>query len=519
MELYDTTLRDGAQSRQLHFSLNDRLDTLRLLDDFGVDFVELGWPGASESDDEFFSAARKLNLNAKTAAFGCTKRPGPAALDKGLASLINAHTDVCTIFGKTDPDHVRLQLKCSPKENLDAIAESVAFLSKKRDVFYDAEHFFDGYAKDSGYALSTLLTAAENGAKRIVLCDTNGGMLPQDVLGIVRKVSSHLEKQKVGAELGIHTHNDSGCAVANALVAAKHLTQIQVTINGVGERTGNADLCQIAPALVFKLGMKLGCDLEKLTLLSRKFDEICNLSPLPSRPYVGDFAFSHKGGVHVDAVIKGASYEHVDPRAVGNEREVVLSDLSGRSTIVRLLEDFNISVEKTDERVRAMMDDVEKMEGQGYRISDLSAEKKLLVSKHFFGDKSFFSIRRWKVLTEKRDSEFSECVVTGVIDNKERSVVAALEDKGPVAALYQALKQLISSKYKSIKKVRLSNYRVQIAEPKQENSTVRVAIDFSNGSNWTTVGVSSNVIQASLEAIEKGFRYFLLERYESGLPL
>ncbi len=519
MELYDTTLRDGMQSPQLRLSLNDRIRTLKLLDGFGVDLIELGWPGASPADDALFEAASGMDLNAKTAAFGSTRRMGKSAtLDTGLTSLLNARTDVCTIFGKTDPDHVRLQLRASPEENLAAISDSVSALLE-REVVYDAEHFFDGFKKNSEYALQTLQAAAEAGASTLVLCDTNGGTLPLEARHITEEAVRFLEDEKLRATLGIHAHNDSGCAVANTLVVSDIVGHIQVTLNGVGERTGNADLCQVVPALVLKKGISLNCDAAEITQLSRRFDEICGLSPSPSRPYVGSSAFSHKGGVHLDAVSKGASYEHVPPSSVGNSRRLSISDLSGRSAVMMMLEEFGISVPKSNERVRRMMDEIEEMSSRGYRLAELPAEKRLLAEKHFLGGRTFFSVKRWKVVTERRGGEFSECVIEGVVDGKQRSAVASLQDKGPVAALYRALREMLFSKYSSVRSVKLSDYEVGIADPRGESSTVRVVVEFENGETWKTEGVSPNIIEASLEAIEKGFRFFFLKKKESGEPL
>lgn len=502
------------QSGELNLSLSDKIKVLKLLDNFGIDFIELGWPGASKAVDSFFEAAKKQKISAKTAAFGSPARIGVSPrMDKGLTSLINAKTDICTIFGKTDPDHVRLQLNATPEENLETISKSTEFLSKKREVFYDAEHFFDGYLKNKKYALETLRAANKAGATKLILCDTNGGTLPGKILSIVKAVSKELPR----AKLGIHTHNDSGLAVANSIIASKYLSQIQVTVNGVGERTGNADLCQIAPILSLKQNQSLNCNLESLTELSSKFNSICNLPLNPSRPFVGRSAFAHKGGIHVDAVTKGASYEHIHPKKVGNKRRVVLSGLSGRSTVKHILKEFNINVEKSDERVRKFLKDVESLEKSGYQISDIAAEKKLLVQKHFFGKKEFFQVKRWKIVTEKKTGEFSECVIVGLVDGKMRSVVASLENKGPVAASYKALRDLIFTKYKCAKKVKLENYFVKIANLKREDSTVRVKIDFTDGkTHWTNVGVSSNILEASLEAIIKGFSYHLLKEFESG---
>ena len=350
------------------------------------------------------------------------------------------------------------------------------------------------------------------GADCLVPCDTNGGCLPNEVRDIVKAVKAFMAKEKLKSNLGVHFHNDSGVGVANTLAAVEEgVDEVQGTINGLGERAGNADLCQIIPDLVLKKGMKLNVKLDKITELSKLVYVLANIKPLSSQPFVGRNAFSHKGGIHVDAVMKGASYEHIDPSKVGNKREIILSDLSGKANIVEVAKKFGVNVKKDDERVAAMLKDVEMMEKKGYDIGNLNAEQFLLVDKHFGSGNKFFKIGTWKITSEQRNGEFSESVITGTVDGKQREVVAPVKG-GPVGAAYSALMKLVGTNYKKINGVKLINYKVMIAEDKGADSSVRVYIEFKNGDGeWGTVGVSSNILEASLEAIEKGFRYFLVK--------
>jgi len=515
IKLFDTTLRDGTQSADVNFSVRDKIEVVKALDDFGVDYIELGWPGSNPKDMEAFLEASKLKLkNAKMVAFGATRRKGlKASEDKSLQAILKSKVKVACIFGKTWLHHVDKQLNMSDKENLEAIKESVEFLKGKGlYVFYDLEHFFDGFKDNKKYALECLKTAALAGADCLVLCDTNGGSLPNEVEKVIREVKEFMNKEGLKKSLGVHFHNDSGMGVANSLVAVEAgVNEVQGTINGLGERAGNADLCQLIPNLVLKKKLRLNIKLDKLTELSKLVYTLANIKPLDSQPFVGRNAFSHKGGIHVDAVMKGASYEHIDPNLVGNKRDIVLSDLSGKANIVEVARKFRVKVKKDDKRVAAMLKEVELMEKRGYDIGNLNAEQFLLVDKYFGKNKEFFKIDTWKITSEQRNGEFSESVVTGTVDGKNREVVAPVKG-GPVDAVFKALMKMIATNYKQIKDVMLINYKVMIAEDQGAESSVRVYIEFKNGKEeWGTVGVSANILEASLEAIEKGFRYFLVK--------
>ena len=514
--VYDTTLRDGAQSSDVNLGVRDKIELLKVLDDFGVDYAELGWPASNEKDMEVFLEASKLKLkNAKVVAFGSTKRFGiKAEDDANLRAIISSKAKTACIFGKTWIDHIEKQLKITPEENLAAIEDSIMFLRKNNmKVFYDLEHFFDGFKDNKSYALKCIKTAANAGAEAIVMCDTNGGTLPDELGKIVSEVKDFMKKNKINAELGIHCHDDSGCGVANTLKAVSlGCTHVQGTINGFGERCGNANLCSIIPDLVLKMNVKLPkIKLSRLENISSIAFTLANRKQNIHQPYVGKNAFAHKGGVHVDAVMKGASYEHINPELVGNKREIILSELSGRANIVEVAKKFGISLDKKDPKALAMLKEVEVMEKKGYDIGSLEAEQYLLTKKYFGKYKDFFKISTWRIMSEQRNGELSECVLTGFVDGKDRQVVAPVKG-GPVDATFTALRKMVATSYKNIENVKLINYKVMIAEDSGAESSVRVYIEFkSNGDEWGCVGVSTNILEASLEAIEKGFRYFLLK--------
>ncbi len=513
IKLFDTTLRDGTQNPDVNFSVRDKIEIAKALDNFGIDYIELGWPGSNPKEMEAFLEASKLKLNAKIVAFGATKRKNlKADEDTNLNAIVESKAPVTCIFGKTWLHHVDKQLNISGEENLVVIKESIEFLKKNNlDVFYDLEHFFDGFKDNKKYALECLKTAALAGADCLVLCDTNGGSLPKQVQQIIKEVKEFMNNHKIKTNLGVHFHNDSGTAVANTLTAIEEgVNEVQGTINGLGERAGNADLCQLIPNLVLKKKMNVNAKLDKITELSKLVYTLANMKPLNSQPFVGKNAFSHKGGIHVDAVMKGASYEHIDPSKVGNERGIVLSDLSGKANIVEVAKKFGFNVKKDDPEVAKMLKKVELLEKKGYDIGNLNAEQFLLVDKFFGKGKEFFNIKTWKITSEQRNGEFSESVITGTVDGKNREVVAPVRG-GPVDAVFQALMKMITTNYKQIKEIKLINYKVMIAEDQGAESSVRVYIEFKNGKEeWGTVGASPNILEASLEAIEKGFRYFLV---------
>ena len=404
--IYDTTLRDGTQSRDVNLTVKDKLEFAKVLDGFGVDYIELGWPGSNPKDMECFLDISKIKLKkAKIVAFGSTRKKGlKAQEDKNLKDIVKSKAPIATIFGKTWLEHVEKQLCVTPEENLEAIFDSIQFLKNNNlGVFYDAEHFFDGFKDNKEYALKCLKKAAEAKADCIVLCDTNGGTLPDEVSAIVKEVKDFFKENNIKTDLGVHFHNDSDCGVSNTLIVANKVQQIQGTINGIGERTGNANLCSILPALMLKQGFKTNVNLKKLTEVSHKLNILANLKPGSNQPYVGNNSFSHKAGIHVDALSKGALYEHVNPDAVGNKRHIILSDLSGSANIVEVAKKFDYKIDKKNPKVKEMLEEVKHLESKGYLIADLNAEQFLLTEKFFGSYNKIFEIEDINFLSEMRD--------------------------------------------------------------------------------------------------------------------
>jgi len=519
IKIYDTTLRDGTQSEAVKLTTRDKLRFMQVLDEFRVDYIELGWPATSQNVVDCFEKAKEYDLkHAKLAAFGSTRLKGiTAEQDNNLRLILETGAPVATIFGKTWLDHVFKQLKMTADENLETIADSVNFLKKNgREVIYDAEHFFDGFNDNKKYALECIKTAAEAGADTIVLCDTNGGCLSDEIFEIVSKVKDYFNKEKIKTELGVHLHNDSGEAVASTTKVAHMIQQIQGTINGYGERVGNANLCEILPNLILKKDIKLNVKLDQLTQVSRTLDTLANIKPQDTSPYVGYSAFAHKGGIHVDAEKKGVSYTHINPALVGNRKRIVASDQSGGANIVDMVKAFGYDITKKDPRAKEMLIELKKMEEQMYDIDGLPAEKYLLTKKHFGNYKQFFQIIGHKILSaDIWDEDYNECVIFAQINgNREQTVVGIRgEDAGPVDVSYQALKNIIAKKYEIIDSVRLIDYKVRIAEDIGVKSTVRVYTQYANHKEeWATVGVNANIFKASLEAIGKGFDYYLQKK-------
>ena len=514
MKIYDTTLRDGTQSPDLNLSVKDKVDFALALDKFGVDYIELGWPGSNPKDMEAFNEISKNKLShARICAFGATRRKNvKAEEDDNLKAILKSKAPVATIFGKTWLIHVEKQLGMKAEENLDVIFESIKFLKDNNlEVVYDAEHFFDGFKDNKEYALKCLKKAFDAGSSCLVLCDTNGGSFPLEIKNIVGEVKEFLKNEEMNVELGIHCHNDRELAVANSLIAAEDVQQIQGTINGFGERSGNANLCSIMPALSnMKIDFYAAKNLKELTSLSRLLYTLGNAWPLKHQPYVGVNAFSHKGGIHVDAVSKGASYEFINPEDVGNMRHIVLSDLSGRANIVEIAKKFGYSADKKDKRVEKMLTKIKEMEMLGYDLSGLEAEHYLLAQQFFNGSSNFIDVAAFEM---KSDADKSRCFIKATMENE--TIEAEEEVKGgPVDALYRALQKMLKKKYRHIDKVKLENFKVRIFEQKGVSSSVRVYAEFSvNGENkteWATVGVNENILIASLEAIKKGFEYYFL---------
>jgi 2-isopropylmalate synthase len=522
IKIYDTTLRDGTQSKDINLTVRDKLEFVKVLDNFGIDYIELGWPGSNPKDMECFLKASDIKLkNAKIVAFGATRKKGiKADEDENLKAIIKSKAPIATIFGKSWIEHVEKQLGITSEENLEIIYDSILFLKNNNlEVFYDAEHFFDGFKNNKEYSLKCLKIAAEANVDCIILCDTNGGCLPTEILNIVKEVKEFFKTNNIKTNLGIHCHNDSDCAVSNTLIVTNEIQQIQGTINGVGERIGNANLCSILPALILKMKITTNINLKKLKEVSDKLNILANIKPLNNQPYTGENAFAHKGGVHVDALNKGIFYEHINPELVGNKRYVVLSDLSGTANIVEVAKKFGYKQHKKDQGVREMLKEVKYLEMKGYNIGNLDAEQFILIEKYFGNNQDIFEIEDIKILSEKRDGkDYNECVLVGKVDEEEREVVALIkgEKGGPVNAIYKALKKMITTNYRDIEDIKLINYKVMIAEDKGAESSVRVYIEFrSNKEEWATIGVNTNILKASLEAIEKGFKYFLLKHKKS----
>jgi 2-isopropylmalate synthase len=507
--VYDTTLRDGRQDPRISMSNETRLQLVPLLDKFGVDYIELGWP-VNEDDVKCFQQAQKLVQNSKIVAFCSTRKITNSAEEDPLLNLVlKTGVEYATIFGKTWEEHVEKQLKATKEQNLQAISESIEYLKKnKLTVFFDAEHFFDGYKDNKKFALDCLDAAIDAGASTVILCDTNGGCMPNEIAEITMEVKKYLDANHQDTDLGIHCHNDTGCAIANTNIAIKEgAAHIQGTVGGIGERAGNADLCVVLPNAVYKQKYQSNIDLSKLSEFNREMHELLGIESNKNQPYVGEAAFAHNGGIHVDAVIKGASYNHLKPELVGNISKVCLTNNSGRAAIVQIVKDFGYDVKKDDPKVKQMLREVHKMTNQGYNISILGAEHYLLTQRFFGNYQDMFAVTKWSILTEK--DKDSICELSDAENNK---VVKEDIKGGPVDAAYKAIKKLINNPV--LENVHLVHYGVEIpkAGSHEEESTVNVYITFKNGSEeWTTVGNDPNILEASIEAISKGFRYYLLK--------
>jgi 2-isopropylmalate synthase len=516
--LYDTTLRDGSQTSGVDFGPADKAAIAKELDRLGIDYIEGGWPGANPTDDAFFKAPPKL-ARSRLAAFGMTRRSGRSAgNDPGLAALLGAGTRVACIVGKTWDFHAETALGVPLEENLRMIGDSVAHLAERLDeVLFDAEHFFDGWKANPRYALKCLEAAFEAGARWIVLCDTNGGTLPHEVEAIVAEVARRIP----GERLGIHCHNDTENAVANSLAAVRAgVRQVQGTLNGLGERCGNANLVSLLPTLMLKLGYETGVsheNLRHLTHVSRTLDERLNRAPNRHAPYVGEAAFAHKAGLHVSAIAKDPrSYEHVDPALVGNRRHVVVSDQSGRANLLQRLKEFGIEADPGDERLAALLDLVKQREHDGYAYDGAEASFELLARRALGTVPEFFRLQSFRVLDERRWNAKGELVTlseaTIKIEVAGEPFMTVAEGNGPVNALDAALRKALLPRYPSLGGVRLTDYKVRILTPQEGTRAVtRVMIETSgaDGESWSTVGVSANVIDASYNALHDSLTWFL----------
>ncbi len=517
IEIYDTTLRDGAQAEEVNFSVEDKIRIALKLDEFKIDYIEGGWPGSNPKDYQFFKEIKNYQLkHAKIVAFGSTHHPKKTPeSDEIFQSLLHVGVEAATIFGKTWTIHVKTALNTTLEHNLEIIANSVAYLKKKIPlVFYDAEHFFDGFKEDPDYAVETIKRAWQAGADCIVLCDTNGGTLPYEVESIIKEVKKRLGKE---IPLGIHAHNDSECAVANSLLAVTlGAKQVQGTINGIGERCGNANLCSIIPNLLLKMNYELSCKstLHKLTEVSRFVFEIANL-PHPSKlPYVGRSAFAHKGGVHVSAVLKQPrTYEHIDPALVGNERRVLVSDLSGKSNIIYKAKELGIELEPDNPLVPKIVEEIKKLEAEGYEFEAAEASLELLIYKLLGEPKQYFELLSYRVLDvhDNRSMKAEATVIVRVPPGVGEVEHTAALGNGPVNALDNALRKALVRFYPQIKEMELEDYKVRVLPGLPGTSSkVRVFIlSKSKGRKWGTLGVSTDILEASCKALVDSYTYKL----------
>jgi 2-isopropylmalate synthase len=510
VELYDTTLRDGTQREGISLSCADKLRLARRLDDLGVAYVEGGFPGSNPKDVEFFARARDLEWHtAALVAFGATRRAGIGPEDDpGLRGLLDAGTAVCTLFGKSWTLHATEVLRVSLDENLALIEDSVAFLrAAGRRVFYDAEHFFDGHAADPAYAIESVRAAARGGAEAVILCDTNGGSLPWRIDEVTRAVVAALP----GVVVGIHTHDDSGCAVANALAAVRAgARQVQGTVNGYGERCGNADLCTIAPDLELKMGLRCLPDghLPRLFDTSRFVAEVANLAPDEHQPFVGRSAFAHKGGVHVSAMRRNAdSYQHVAPDAVGNTSRVVVSELSGRANLIAKAEEFGLDV-AGDAHARVLAE-VKDGEARGLSYEAAEASVALLMRRQSPSYVPPFRLIEYRVMTGQHERLGAWAEATMKIAIGDEIIHAVAAGDGPVHALDSALRKALAPSYPAVNQIRLVDYRVRILDSQNATAaTTRVLIDSSDGPRqWSTVGAGPDILAASWSALADSFEY------------
>jgi 2-isopropylmalate synthase len=521
-DVYDTTLRDGAQQEGLSLSVVDKLAIARHLDDLGVGYIEGGWPGANPKDTEFFARARtELDLaNSTLAAFGATRRPGRKAADDPLVrALLDAQTDVVTLVAKSHLRHVELALRTTADENLEMVRDTIAFLSGEgRRVFLDAEHFFDGYATDPAYALEVLRTAAAAGAEVLALCDTNGGMLPAEIADVVHAVSQATVAGSL-VRLGIHCHNDTGCAVANSLAAVDAgVAHVQGTLNGYGERTGNADLVSVVANLQLKRGRAVLPDdrLRDATRIAHAVSEITNVPPYSRQPYVGASAFAHKAGLHASAIkVDPDLYQHADPTAVGNDMRLLVSDMAGRASIELKGRELGYELGGDPDLLQRIVGRVKELELRGYTFDAADASFELLLRSEVDGARpDYFDVESWRVITDSKPDGAAMSEATVKLTAGGRRVVATGEGNGPVNALDHALREALAPAYPELAKLELIDFRVRILDAAHGTDAVtRVLIETSDGAtSWETVGVAPNIVEASWEALVDGITYGLLRQ-------
>lgn len=519
IEIFDSTLRDGAQGQGISFSLEDKVKIAKALDAIGIDYIEAGNPGSNPKDMEFFKVIKNIKLNnSKLVAFGSTRKPDIKVEDDiNIKSLLDANTDVVSIFGKSSAFQVNDILKTSLTENLKMIEETIKYLRiNNKEVIFDAEHFFDGYKENSEYAMSTLKVAKDAGAKTLVLCDTNGGTLPSEIKNIAFEVC-----KKFGDIIGIHCHNDIGMAVANSVIAIESgVSHIQGTFIGVGERCGNTNLSTIIPTIALKMNFNIKANeyLKEITAKARYISEISNIQLQDSAPYIGKSAFAHKGGMHIDAICKTPeSYEHVKPEAVGNKRSFLLSEVSGKSTVLQEIHKVFPNVKKDGEEVKNVTKRLKQLEYEGYKSEGAEGTVELLIRKTIGKYKPFFKLNHFKTMGENSwsNGEFSSTALINITVDGKTEMTAA-EGDGPVNALDKALRKALEVFYPELKEVKLVDYKVRVLDSESTTGAkVRVLIESTDGiENWSTVGVSKDVIQASWIALVDSIEYKLIKDIE-----
>jgi 2-isopropylmalate synthase len=522
--LYDTTLRDGTQGENINFTAEEKIKIAQRLDDIGIHYIEGGWPGSNPRDRRFFELAKNTKFkNARLAAFGSTRRPGmDPADDVNVTAMLESATPVVTIFGKSWDLHVEQVMNNTLEENLAMIRETVAYLKQNnRQVIYDAEHFFDGFKENSSYALKTLMAAVDGGSDIVVLCDTNGGTLPFEIDSITRHVLKILrekqDKSTVDApvKIGIHTHNDSGMAAANSITAVRAGAQlVQGTINGYGERCGNADLISIIPILCLK--MEHQCiskqNLKKIKRLSRFVSETANIVPLSTRPFVGKSAFAHKGGIHVSAIMKvPRAYEHLSPESVGNERRVLVSDLAGKSNVEYKAKELGIELGRNGYDSGKIVSKIKQLEQEGYQFDVAEGSLKIMMEKFTDQFKSSFELESFRVTIEKDKSHPCSAHATIKISVDGRQEITAAEGQGPVSALDNALRKALDKFFPNLNSMGLVDFKVRVIDGRAGTAAkVRVLIDSRDQDEiWSTIGVSEDIIEASWQALADSFQYKL----------
>lgn len=521
VEIYDTTLRDGTQAENFNLSVEDKVKISRQLDKLGIDYIEGGWPGSNPQAVDYFNQMQGVELHhSKLTAFGSTRHfKNPPEEDSNLQALLAAKTPAITIFGKSWDIHVHDALRIELEDNLQIIEDSLAYLRKHVEVLlYDAEHFFDGFKKNQDYALATLGRAVSGGAETLILCDTNGGTLPHEIPAIVQRVQAYLKELNSDVKLGIHSHNDSETAVANSLMAVSlGIKQVQGTINGFGERCGNANLTSIIPGLVFKMGIKTNVtdNIDKLYETSRLVNELANLPHNRYQPYVGESAFAHKGGIHVSAVKRNPlTYEHIEPEKVGNIRRILISDQAGRSNILHKAKRYGLKLDADDPVMASIVKDLKELENQGYQYEAAEASFELLMRKALGLQKKYFQLEGLRVMNNKYRMDMpplTEATIRIYVGGDE--VHTASMGDGPVNAIDRALRKALTRFYPALEEMELVDYKVRVLSGEHgTGAKVRVLIESKDNScSWGTVGVSLNIIEASWQALVDSINYKLMK--------